>query len=107
MAKLKDILSEMKWGNKEVDLGRVVTFKDYPAFKTSTQIKEEDDHEVGMSLSALKTSVRSAKVIYDEIKKRDLNEIDGWVQEKLTKASDYLQTVADYMQDFDEYKNNK
>tara|TARA_Y100001938_G_C7994276_1_gene381194 strand:- start:615 stop:929 length:315 start_codon:yes stop_codon:yes gene_type:complete len=101
--KLKEILSEIKWGNNNVELGQVVTFKDYPAFKTPTQIKEEDDHEVGMGLSSLKTSVRSAKIIYDEIKKRDLKELEGWVQEKLTKSSDYLQTVADYMKDFDEY----
>jgi len=101
--KLKEILSEIKWGNNNVELGQVVTFKDYPAFKTPTQIKEEDDHEVGMGLSSLKTSVRSAKIIYDEIKKRDLKELEGWVQEKLTKSSDYLQTVADYMRDFDEY----
>lgn len=57
-----------------------------------------------MGLSSLKTSVRSAKIIYDEIKKRNLQELEGWVQEKLTKSSDYLQTVADYMQDYDEYK---
>ena len=102
--KLKNILSEVKWGNNEIELGRVVTFKDYPVFKTPSQIKEEDDHEVGMGLSSLKTSVRSAKIIYDEIKKRNLQELEGWVQEKLTKSSDYLQTVADYMQDYDEYK---
>ena len=102
--KLKEILNEIKWGNTEVELGKVITFKDYPAFKTPTQIKEEDDHEVGMGLSSLKTSVRSVKIIYDEIKKRDLKELEGWVQEKLTKSSDYLQTVAkDYMRDFDEY----
>ena len=101
--KLKNILSEVKWGNNEIELGRVVTFKDYPAFKTPSQIKEEDDHEVGMGLSSLKTSVRSAKIIYDEIKKRNLQELEGWVQEKLTLASDYLKNVADYMEDLDEY----
>lgn len=103
MTKLKDILSEIKWGDNDIELGKVVTFKDYPAFKSPTQIKEEDNHEVGMGLSSLKTSVRSAKTIYDEIKKRNLDELEGWVQEKLTKSADYLQTVADYMQDFDEY----
>ena len=44
------------------------------------------------------------KIIYDEIKKRNLQELEGWVQEKLTKSSDYLQTVNDYMLDYDEYK---
>ena len=37
------------------------------------------------------------------IKKRDINELEGWVQEKLTLASNYLQNVADYMEDLDEY----
>ena len=46
--KLKKILSEVKWGNNNVELGQVVTFKDYPAFKTPKQLKEEDNHEVGM-----------------------------------------------------------
>jgi hypothetical protein len=57
-----------------------------------------------MGLSSLKTSVRSARIIYDEIKKQDLQNLDGWVQEKLTLASDYLKTVAEYIQDKDEYK---
>jgi uncharacterized protein (DUF169 family) len=56
-----------------------------------------------MGLSALKESVRSAKIIYDEIKKRDIQELEGWVQHKLTLASDYLNTVAQYMEDLDEY----
>ena len=56
-----------------------------------------------MALSSLKTSLRSSKIIYEQIKKRDLKELEGWVQEKLTKSSDYLQTVADYLQDYDEY----
>ena len=66
-------------------------------------IKEADDHEVGMGLSSLKSSVRSAKIIYDNIKKRNIEELDGWVQEKLTLASDYLKNVADYMEDLEEY----
>jgi len=105
--KLKDIMSEVKWGKYNIQPGQVVTAKDFPPFKTTTQIKEEnvneDDHEVGMGLSSLKSSVRSAKVIYDNIKKRNIEELDGWVQEKLTLASDYLKNVADYMEDLDEY----
>jgi len=105
MIKLKNILSEIKWEGKEINLGQVYTAKDIPPFKTPHQVNEEEtkDHEVGMGLSSLKTSVRSAKIIYDEIKKRDLQKLEGWVQEKLTKSSDYLNTVAEYIQDMDEY----
>jgi len=92
-------LSEAKF-----EVGKVYDNPYHTAFKSSEQIiKEEDDHEVGMGLSSLKSSVRSAKVIYDNIKKRNIEELDGWVQEKLTLASDYLKNVADYMEDLDEY----
>ena len=92
-------LSEAKF-----EVGKVYDNPYHTAFKSSEQIiKEEDDHEVGMGLSSLKSSVRSAKVIYDNIKKRNIEELEGWVQEKLTLASDYLKNVADYMEDLDEY----
>ena len=56
-----------------------------------------------MGLSSLKSSVRSAKIIYTNIKKRNIEDLDGWVQEKMTLAADYLKNVADYMEDLDEY----
>ena len=60
MIKLKDILSESK-----VELGKVYSNPYATAFKPQETIKEEeikeDDHEVGMGLSSLKSSVRSAK----------------------------------------------
>ena len=57
-----------------------------------------------MGLSSLKSSVRSAKTIYDNIKKRNIEELEGWVQEKMTFAFDYLKNKAkDYMEDLDEY----
>jgi replicative DNA helicase len=80
------------------------TGKDYNTLMSKEESLEEDDHEVGMGLSALKSSVRSAKTIYEEIKKRNLQELEGWVQHKLTLASDYLETVARYMEDLDEYE---
>mgnify|MGYP000167889027 CR=1 FL=1 len=103
--KLKNILSEIKWEGKDINLGQVYTAKDIPPFKTPQQVNEEEtkDHEVGMGLSSLKSSVRSAKIIYTNIKKRNIEDLDGWVQEKMTLASDYLKSVADYMEDLDEY----
>jgi hypothetical protein len=95
--KLKNILSE-----SNVELGKVYSNPYATAFKVQETIKE-DDHEVGMGLSSLKSSVRSAKTIYDNIKKRNIEDLDGWVQEKMTLASDYLKSVADYMEDLDEY----
>jgi len=103
--KLKEIISESK-----VELGKIYSNPYHTAFKSSKQIKEqeikEDDHEVGMGLSSLKSSVRSAKIIYDNIKKRNIEELDGWVQEKMTLSADYLKNVADYMEDLDEYEKD-
>jgi hypothetical protein len=93
----------MNLSESKFEVGKVYDNPYHTAFKSPEQIKEEDDHEVGMGLSSLKSSVRSAKVIYDNIKKRNIEELDGWVQEKLTLASDYLKNVADYMEDLDEY----
>ena len=115
--KLKNILSEIKWEGKSVELGKVYSnpyataFKEQEDtvnefFKSVTSVKnnlKEDDHEVGMGLSSLKSSVRSAKIIYTNIKKRNIEDLDGWVQEKMTLAADYLKNVADYMEDLDEY----
>jgi hypothetical protein len=99
--KLKDYMP------KGIEMGKVYSNPYHTAF---SPIKEEtikeDDHEVGMGLSSLKSSVRSAKVIYDNIKKRNIEELDGWVQEKLTLAADYLKNVADYMEDLDEYEKD-
>jgi hypothetical protein len=104
MIKLKDIIEESKFGGYNVELGRVYTDKDLPPFKTPSQVKEEtkDTHEISIGISSVKTSVRSAKIIYDEIKKRNLNELDGWVQEKLTTSSDLLKEVAEYLQNIEE-----
>ena len=117
MIKLKDILSEVKWEGKSVELGKIYSnpyanaFKPQEDtvnefFKSVTSVKnnlKEDDHEVGMGLSSLKSSVRSAKIIYTNIKKRNIEDLEGWVQEKMTLAADYLKNVADYMEDLDEY----
>ena len=41
--KLKNILSEIKWEGRDIEIGKVYTFKDIPPFKTQTQIKEEEE----------------------------------------------------------------
>jgi hypothetical protein len=67
-------------------------------FKTELMPKR-NDHEVEMARNQLRVAAQSAKRIYQNIK--DLSEIqglDGWVQAKITKASDYLDAVNNYIE---------
>ena len=67
-------------------------------YKTELMPKRTD-HEVEMAKNQLRTAAQSAKTIYQNIK--DLSEIeglDGWVQAKITKASDYLDAVNNYIE---------
>lgn len=60
--------------------------------------KDRTDHEVEMARSDLLAAIKNAKSIFSMIE--DISEeqgLDGWVQEKIIKASDYLNTVAEYL----------
>jgi len=57
------------------------------------------DHEVEMARSDLFQAAKNAKKVYSMIK--DLSEeegLEGWVQEKIIKANDYLNTVREYLE---------
>lgn len=55
------------------------------------------DHEVEMARSDVLATMKNAKAIYGLLKNRSEEEgIEGWVQEKLIKANDYLNAVKEY-----------
>jgi len=55
------------------------------------------DHEVEMARSDVLATMKNAKAIYELLKNRSEDEgIEGWVQEKLIKANDYLNAVKEY-----------
>ena len=61
--------------------------------------KDRTDHEVEMAKSDLFQANKNAKKIYELIK--DIPEsvgLEGWVQEKIIKANDYLNTVREYLE---------
>ena len=60
-------------------------------------MKEEKhgDHEPEMIRNQLKTAARASKRIEKQSRKKD--NFKAWVQSKITKASDYLDTAADYL----------
>jgi hypothetical protein len=55
------------------------------------------DHEVEMARSDVLATMKNAKAIYELLKNRSEEEgLEGWVQEKLVKANDYLNSVKEY-----------
>lgn len=61
--------------------------------------KDRTDHEVQMAKSDLFQAHKNAKKIYQLIKNTTEEEgIEGWVQEKIIKANDYLNTVREYLE---------
>ena len=57
--------------------------------------EKSGDHEPEMIRNQLKTAGRASKRIVKHSRKKD--NFKAWVQSKITKASDYLDTAADYL----------
>ena len=57
---------------------------------------EEKDHEYSMARSEISTIIGAAKRLRKKIGKGEGN-IAAWVQSKITKSADYLDTAADYV----------
>jgi uncharacterized membrane protein (UPF0127 family) len=54
------------------------------------------DHEYSMARSELSTVMNAAKRLRKKMKKGE-GEVEAWVQSKITKAADYLDSAADYV----------
>jgi hypothetical protein len=77
-----------------------------PQILTANQIKydpnrphpanEAKDHEYSMARSELSTIISAAKRLKKKMKGE--GSIEAWVQSKITKAADYIDTAADYIE---------
>ena len=57
------------------------------------------DHEVEMAKSDLFSAAKNAKKVYEMIQNVSEEEgLEGWVQEKIIKANDYLNTIREYLE---------
>jgi len=95
MAKLKKILSELNWGGYKIHPGQVVTYKDFPAFKTPTQIAEEEnsDHEVSMAQASLDAIINYATQLKGKIGGVE-KDIPAWIQDHISKAETYIRQAS-------------
>lgn len=65
--------------------------------KKSVKEEVEGDYEYDMARNELATAERAIQRLM-EILGQDEGNLEAWVQSKITKACDYLDTVADYME---------
>ena len=54
------------------------------------------DDEGGMAKRQLYKAAKYAMMLHDSLE--DADQLEGWVQSKITKAADYLGTVAHYLE---------
>ena len=59
--------------------------------------EEKKDHEYHMARSQLKTIKNAANRLEKKMGKKGEGELKAWVQSKITKAADYIDTAADYV----------
>ena len=75
---------------------KMVEMKKKIAAKMDVLEQEEAGEESGMARSELTAMTKDAKTIMSKIKGN--KELEAWTQSKITKAADYMNAVADYMQ---------
>ena len=93
----------MKVDGKGEDLNKYATdLKNFygATVKAEENIKEEDDHEISMARGELEAISDKALKLSSILsnKSDDGNPLEAWVQSKITKAKDYINSVADYME---------
>ena len=80
-------IEECGWGNNE-PTGQLMpqTYNQYP------------DHEVQMARQELYRTAKLSLMLHDMLKNVGENQgLEGWVQRKLTRAADYIESVFDYL----------
>ncbi len=89
--------NECKYGPKFWDMYSMpITLKKYtPNTPHPGNFPESYDHEHSMARSELSTIVSAAKRLRKKMKGE--GNIEAWVQSKITKAADYLDAAADYV----------
>lgn len=75
------------------------------AMKEETSTEVEGDYEGEMARNQLKSLILNAEEILDQIEHDQ--ELEAWVQAKITNAADYITTVKDYMAGYEKEENEE
>jgi hypothetical protein len=92
--------SECKYGTKYWDMfslpAELISSKKDYNITMPHPANEEKDHEYSMARSEISTIIGAAKRLKKKMGKGEGN-LEAWVQSKITKAADYLDAAADYV----------
>ena len=80
-------------------LGEQDSPQDMQDVKKQKEVKEEGDHEISMAKGELEAIADKATKLAAALQSKsdDTDELEAWVQSKITKAKDYINSASDYM----------
>ena len=93
---------EYEGGPKKKKINLEHTIKNVVKEQNYKKKAVKEDFEFEMARNELRTAIDAAKRLMAHVDGE--GELEAWVQSKITKASDYLDTVADYMDSGDKKK---
>jgi hypothetical protein len=95
--KKEETRNECKYGSKYWDMFSMpIKLRDYtPNTPHPGTMPESKDHEYSMARSEISTIISAARRLRRKMKGE--GNIEAWVQSKITKAADYLDSAADYV----------
>jgi hypothetical protein len=97
---IKSKLSEKKGkdldGDGDTDSQDYLAARDIAIKKAKKPVKEELDYEGEMAKSELYNLIQNAEKLFSMLDED--TQLEAWVQSKLTKANDYLESVYQYLQ---------
>ena len=101
--RLKEIIKKkLTKGQEEIDANNdKISGEDFKLLRSKTSVKEELDYEGEMAKSELRNIIINAQELMNSLD--DDTQLEAWVQSKLTKANDYLNSVTQYLG----YQNTK
>jgi len=102
--RLKEIIKKKLTKNQEkIDVNKdgKISGEDFKLLHSKKSVKEELDYEGEMAKSELLRIMQNAQMLMSSLD--DDTQLEAWVQSKITKAADYLNSVTQYLT----YQNTK
>ena len=99
MKTAKDVTPAIRKMIKDLDIPTQLAIK-HANINVISKLVEEGDHEISMAQGELKAISAKATELANMLstKSDDTDELEAWVQSKITKAKDYINSVTDYVE---------